>query len=35
VRRALVVAAVLVVLAAVGAGLAWYLHLKQASRDVK
>jgi outer membrane protein assembly factor BamB len=35
VKRALVVAAALVVLAAVGAGLAWYLHLKQASRDVK
>jgi outer membrane protein assembly factor BamB len=35
VRRALLVVAVLVVLAAVGAALAWYLHLRDASRDVK
>jgi outer membrane protein assembly factor BamB len=34
-RRTLLVAAALVVLAAAGAALAWYLHLKRASRDVK
>ena len=33
-KRALLVAAVVVVLAAVGAALAWYLHLRDASRDV-
>jgi outer membrane protein assembly factor BamB len=34
-KRALVAGAVVILLAVVGGGAAWYLHLKQQSRDVK
>jgi outer membrane protein assembly factor BamB len=35
VKRALVAAAALLLLAAAGAAVAWYVHLKHASRDIK